>query len=285
MKNIKLYFELMRFHKPIGIFLLLWPTWWALWIAAHGFPSINNFIIFTLGVIIMRAAGCVINDIADRKLDLKVARTQTRPITSGKISTKNALILFFLLCAIAFILVLLTNRLTITLSFFALLTAMIYPFMKRYTHWPQLILGIAFSFSIPMAFAAQINAVPIIAVLLMLANIAWTIAYDTQYAMVDRDDDLKIGIKSTAILFGKWDRLIIGLFQLITIALLCVAGLMMRFSFIYFSGVLIGLFLFIYQQKLIAARDPALCFRAFLNNHWVGMVVFAGLFWETIKLP
>lgn len=278
-KIIAPYFELMRFHKPIGIFLLLWPTWWALWIAARGFPSIRNFVIFTLGVIIMRAAGCVINDFADRKLDLHVLRTQTRPITSGRISPKNAIILFFSLCSIAFILVLFTNLLTIILSFFALLTAMIYPFMKRHTHWPQLILGIAFSFSIPMAFAAQTNTVPIIAIILMLANIAWTMAYDTQYAMVDREDDLKIGIKSTAILFGKHDRLMIGLFQLMTIILLCITGLMMQFSFIYFIGILFGLFLFIYQQKLIAARKSTDCFRAFLNNHWVGMAVFAGLFW------
>ena len=277
-KMIAPYFELMRFHKPIGIFLLLWPTGWALWIAAHGFPSIKNFIIFTLGVIIMRAAGCVINDFADRKLDLHVSRTQTRPITSGKMTSKNALILFFALCVIAFILVLFTNLFTVILAFFALLTAMIYPFMKRYTYWPQLVLGIAFSFSIPMAFAAQTNSVPIIAVLLMFANIAWTIAYDTQYAMVDRHEDLKAGIKSTAILFGKHDRLIIGLFQLMATFLLCIIGLVMRFSFIYFVAILIGFLLFIYQQKLMKTREPSNYFRAFLNNHWVGMVVFVGIF-------
>lgn len=282
MKNIKPYFELMRFHKPIGIFLLLWPTWWALWIAARGFPNIKNFIIFTLGVIVMRAAGCVINDLADRKFDLHVTRTKSRPITSGKISSKNALILFFSLCLIALILVLFTNLLTIILAFFALLTATIYPFMKRHTHWPQLVLGIAFSFSIPMAFAAETNSIPTIAFLLMLATIAWTIAYDTQYAMIDREDDLKIGIKSTAILFGRQDRLIIGLFQLIAIILLCMMGLLIQYSFVYFMAIFIVFLLFIYQQALMKTREPNHYFQAFLNNHWVGMTVFAGIFLENI---
>jgi 4-hydroxybenzoate polyprenyltransferase len=255
----------------------LWPTLWALWIAAHGFPSVKNLIIFVLGVILMRSAGCVINDFADRKVDLHVARTQLRPLTTGKISTKEAIILFLILCAMAFILVLFTNLLTVLLSIFAVITAFIYPFMKRYTHWPQLILGIAFSFSIPMAFTAQINHVPFIAWLLMSANILWTIAYDTQYAMVDRDDDLKIGVKSTAILFGENDRLIIGLFQSAFVLLMCVIGFLERFSVIYFVSVFFAVLLFIYQQVLIAHQIPKKCFRAFLNNQWVGVVIFVGV--------
>jgi len=275
--RLKLYFQLMRLHKPIGILLLLWPTLWALWIAAHGFPSLKNLIIFVLGVILMRSAGCVINDFADRTVDLHVARTKLRPLTSGKISAHEAIILFVILCAIAFALVLLTNVLTILLSVFAVITAFIYPFMKRYTHWPQLILGIAFSFSIPMAFAAETNHVPLIAWILMCANILWTIAYDTQYAMVDREDDLKIGVKSTAILFGRYDRWMIGLFQGAFILLMCVIGFLENFSVVYFAGVFFAVLLFIYQHILIAKRVPEKCFHAFLNNQWGGMVIFIGV--------
>lgn len=274
---LKPYFELMRFHKPIGLFLLLWPTGWALWIAAHGFPSIKNFIIFTLGVIVMRAAGCVINDFADRDIDLHVARTKYRPITSGKITAKNALILFFMLCLIGFILALFTNRLTIILSFFALLSATIYPFMKRHTHWPQLFLGIAFSFSIPMAFAAETNTLPAMGFLLMLATIFWTIVYDTEYAMIDREDDLKIGIKSTAILFGKYDRWVIGLFQIVCLLFLYFVGMIAHLHYIYFFALSAVLLLFLYQQKLMRTRLPENYFRAFLNNNWVGLVVFLGI--------
>lgn len=275
--RLKSYFELMRFHKPIGTFLLLWPTWWALWMAARGFPSIKNFIIFTLGVVIMRAAGCVMNDFADRDVDLHVARTKSRPITSGNITPSHALILFFMLCLIGLTLVLFTNMLTIVLSIFALMTATIYPFMKRYTHWPQLILGIAFSFSIPMAFAAETNTLPLISFLLMLANIFWTIAYDTAYAMVDRHDDLKIGIKSTAILFGKYDRWIIGLFQIMSVLLLFFIGIITKLNGIYFLGLLISILLFLYQQTLLSTRLPENYFRAFLNNNWVGLSIFLGI--------
>lgn len=271
------YLELMRFHKPVGIFLLLWPTLWALWIASGGFPSTKNLFIFIGGVVLMRAAGCVINDIADRKLDLQVKRTQTRLITSGKISVHNALLLFFALCLMAFLLVLMTNPLTILLSFFALCVATFYPFAKRYTHFPQVILGIAFSFAIPMAFSAVHNHIPAIAWLIMIINMLWTVMYDTLYAMVDRDDDLKIGIKSTAILFGKCDKLMIGLLQLTVITLLCLLGFLLNFLLIYFVAVFIALLLFIYQQKLISDRIPDKCFQAFLNNQWVGLIVFIGI--------
>lgn len=277
MQKIKYYFQLMRFNKPIGTLLLLWPTLWALWIAARGLPSIKNIFIFIVGVILMRAAGCVINDVADRKFDLNVARTKLRPLTSGKISTRESIILFSILCAIAFILVLFTNKLTILLSFFAVIAAIIYPFMKRHTYWPQLFLGIAFSFSIPMAFAAETNHVSFIAWILMCANILWTIAYDTQYAMTDREDDVKIGIKSTAILFGKYDRMMIALFQFGFIFLLCYLGFLEKFSVIYFMSIFITVLFFIYQQILISKRQPSNCLRAFLNNQWVGMIIFLGI--------
>ena len=275
--KIKNYIELTRLNKPIGILLLLWPTLWALWIAADGFPSIKNIFIFTVGVILMRSAGCVINDFADRKYDPHVSRTRQRPLATGKISSRKAIILFAGLCLIAFILVLLTNRLTVLLAFFAVITAIIYPFMKRYTHWPQFILGLAFSFSIPMAFAAETNHVPLIALFIMLINILWTIMYDTQYAMVDRLDDLKVGIKSTAILFGNFDCLIIGIFQYAVIVLLCVLGFLLSFTRPFYIAIIIGFLLFQYQQKLISRREPEKCLRAFLNNQWFGLVIFVGI--------
>lgn len=267
----------MRFHKPIGILLLLWPTLWALWIAAHGFPSIKNLVIFVMGVVFMRAAGCVINDVADRQFDLYVARTKNRPITTGKISPKNALILFIVLCLMAFALVLFTNKPTILLAICAVLIATGYPFAKRYTHWPQVLLGIAFSFSIPMAFTAETGKLSIVALILMLANIAWTIAYDTQYAMTDRSDDMKIGIKSTAILFGVYDRIMVGLFQSIAILLLMLVGVLESFSISYFAAIFIAFLFMLYQHYLIARREPKKCFQAFLNNQWVGLVVFLGI--------
>lgn len=275
--KIKPYFQLMRFHKPIGFFLLLWPTMWALWISARGFPSIKNLAIFVLGVIIMRAAGCVINDFADRQFDGHVTRTKNRPIPTGDISPRGAITLFTALCLIAAVLILFTNTLTIILAFFALLTAIIYPFMKRYTHWPQLILGIAFSFSVPMAFAAQLGRLTPTAYILMLSTILWTIAYDTQYAMTDREDDLKIGIKSTAILFGKYDYLIIGLLQSAAVALLCVIGWREMLSTSYFIAIFVGILLFIFQQFLIATHKPENYTRAFLNNHWFGLIIFVGI--------
>ncbi len=282
-KKIKSYVELMRLHRPIGILLLLWPTLWALWIAAAGFPSVKNLCIFVIGVVLMRSAGCVINDFADRKFDAHVARTKNRPLATGVVSARGAIILFVALCAIAFVLVLFTNALTVLLAFFAVLTAAIYPFMKRFTHWPQLILGIAYSFSIPMAFAAETQKISFFAGILMLANILWAIAYDTQYAMVDREDDLKIGIKSTAVLFGKYAQLIIGLFQCVVIAVLCLLGYWESFSAVYFGAIFLASLLFIYQQLLISKAEPQKCFKAFLNNQWVGLIVFLGILLQFIR--
>lgn len=271
------YFQLMRLHKPIGILLLLWPTLWALFIAANDFPSIKNIFIFVFGVILMRSAGCVINDIADRNFDAHVARTKSRPITAKKIKPKNAFILFIFLCTAAFFLVLFTNKLTILLSFVAVIIAIIYPFMKRYTYWPQLVLGIAFSFSIPMAFAAEINYIPSVALLMMLINILWTILYDTEYAMIDRADDITIGIKSTAILFGKFDRVMIGCLQCSVIILLFFLGFMLSLSYIYFCSIFVCILLFAYQQTLMTKHEPEKCMCAFLNNQWIGLLVFLGI--------
>lgn len=275
--NCKPYLQLMRLDKPIGTSLLLWPTLWALWFAARGFPNTKILLIFIFGVIVMRAAGCVVNDIADRHVDRHVTRTKNRPLTSELISLRGALILFFILCIIAFILVLMTNTLTIKLSFAALTIAIIYPFMKRYTYFPQFILGIAFSFSIPMAFAALTNHIPGYAFLLMLANGIWIVAYDTQYAMVDRPDDIRIGIKSTAILFGSYERMIIGVLQAIFILLLCTIGFIEKMGWIYFFALFIAMCFFVYQHSLIAKRDASHCFRAFLNNQWIGLIIFVAI--------
>lgn len=274
------YILLARWDKPIGTLLLLWPTLWALWIAAEGMPDLDVLIVFTLGVFFMRSAGCVINDYADRKVDAHVKRTALRPITDGRISPKSALTFFFALTLVSFALVLTMNSLTIMLSFVAVALASCYPFMKRYTHLPQVVLGMAFGWAIPMGFAAQMGEVPSYAWLLFIANICWTVAYDTLYAMVDRDDDVKIGIKSTAILFGKKDKLIVGLLQLVTLLLLGVLGQMLQLSFAYFFGLLITAGLFVYQQKLIVTRERDVCFKAFLHNNYVGMVIFVALFFS-----
>lgn len=271
------YFRLMRLHKPIGIFLLLWPTLWALWIASHGHPHFKNVIIFVLGVIVMRSAGCVINDFADKDFDLHVTRTKNRPITTGEISKNHALILFLILCAIAFALVLLTNAHTIFLSCLALSIAILYPFTKRFFHCPQMILGVAFSMGVPMAFTAENTAFTKITWLLMLANIFWVILYDTEYAMTDREDDLKIGVQSTAIFFGKYDCVAVGLLQSIMIALLVFLGLSFHLSIMYFIFLTVAAILFFYQQHLMTTRDPQKCFQAFLNNHWVGLIIFLGI--------
>lgn len=271
------YARLMRLDKPIGIYLLLWPTLWGLWVAAEGFPDQKVLVIFVLGVILMRSAGCVINDFADRKIDRHVERTKERPLTSGRVSTAEALTLFASLTLIAFLLVLMTNWLTVGLSVFAALLATTYPFMKRFTHMPQLVLGMAFGMSIPMAFAAQTGEVPAIAWLLYTANVLWTLTYDTMYAITDREDDLKIGVKSTAILFGEHDRLILGVLQLLTLLALYTAGNNLNFSGWYSAGLWGAGLLFVYHQYLIKDRDGALCFKAFLHNHWVGMVIFLGI--------
>jgi len=271
------YALLMRLEKPIGIYLLLWPTLWALWIAANGFPDPKILMIFVAGVILMRSAGCVINDFADRKIDRHVARTKDRPITSGRVSSTEALTLFATLTLIAFLLVLMTNWLTIGLSVIAALLATSYPFMKRYTYLPQLVLGMAFGMSIPMAFAAQTGEVPAIAWLIYTANVLWTLTYDTMYAITDREDDLKIGVKSTAILFGEHDRLILAILQLLTLLALFITGQQLALGGWFYTGLWLAAALFIYHQFLIKDRDGALCFKAFLHNHWVGLVIFLGI--------
>ena len=271
------YIQLMRLDRPIGTLLLLWPTLWAVWIAGNGTPSLKTVVIFILGVIIMRAAGCVINDFADRDFDGDVERTKGRPLATGAISAKKALALFCGLGLLAFVLVLFLNELTFWLSFGGLGLAVLYPFTKRFSFMPQLFLGAAFSWAIPMAFAAETGAVPEIAWLLYVANLVWTVAYDTEYAMVDRDDDLKIGIKSTAVLFGRWDTRIIALLQLATLGLLAWAGSLLALGGFYWLGWLAMGATFVHQQRLIKSRDRDRCFQAFLNNHWSGLLLFAGL--------
>jgi len=277
LSKAKAYWQLARFDRPIGSLLLLWPTLWALFLAADGFPNPQVLVVFVLGVIFMRAAGCVINDFADRNFDGHVKRTAQRPMPSGKISEREALGLFGLLVLISFLLVLTMNRLTIMLSVVGLLLAAAYPFMKRFTHLPQLILGMAFGWSIPMAYAAQAGELPVAAWLLFTANILWTIAYDTQYAMVDRDDDLKVGIKSTAILFGRSDKIAVGLLQLGTLVVLIAIGAMLALHQLYFWFLLLAAALFVYQQMLIREREREPCFKAFLNNNYVGMLVCIGI--------
>lgn len=269
-----------RIDKPIGIYLLLWPTYWALWVAQDGIPSLHLLAVFTLGVFIMRSAGCVINDLADRKVDGQVKRTQNRPLVTGAITTTEALTLFFFLILNALILVLTLQTYTIILSTVAVFLAIIYPFMKRYTNLPQVFLGAAFSWGMIMAFAELTGEIPNVAWLLFAANLCWTVAYDTMYAMVDRDDDLKIGVKSTAILFGVFDKRIILMLQLLTLLLLYLVGEILAFGWPYQLSLLICTGLFIYQQLLIADRNRDKCFNAFLHNHFVGVVIFAGIFVE-----
>ncbi|HFQ4945278.1 TPA: 4-hydroxybenzoate octaprenyltransferase [Vibrio vulnificus] len=277
-EKAKAYWQLMRMDRPIGTLLLLWPTLWALIIAAEGTPDWHVLLVFVLGVVLMRSAGCVINDFADRKVDGHVKRTQQRPLPSGRVTAKEAVILFLLLGISSFLLVLTMNPLTIQLSFAGIVLAFIYPFMKRYTHLPQLFLGLAFSWAIPMAWAAQANELPWVVWFVFAINALWTIAYDTQYAMVDRDDDIQIGVKSTAILFGRHDKLIIGLLQLLTLVMLVWLGLHYQLGQSFYWSVLAAGALFVYQQHLIRHRQRELCFQAFLNNNYVGMVLALGLF-------
>ncbi|WP_286240593.1 4-hydroxybenzoate octaprenyltransferase [Neptuniibacter halophilus] len=277
MEKLKAYGRLMRVEKPIGTYLLLWPTYWALWIAAEGVPPLDLLIIFTLGVFLTRSAGCVINDFADRKIDGHVKRTAGRPLPSGEVTAREALVLFSGLMLLAFILVLFTNLNTVLLSFAALLLAACYPFMKRYTHLPQLVLGAAFGWAIPMAFSAVGGDVPAIAWLIYCAKLLWTIAYDTMYAMVDRDDDLRIGVKSTAVLFGDADKVIIGLLQITTLLALILVGIQVGLGLAYYLGLAAASGLFVYQQWLIRERERQPCFRAFLNNHYAGLLIFIGL--------
>jgi len=271
------YALLMRLDRPIGIFLLLWPTLWALWIAAEGVPRIGVLLVFVFGVALMRSAGCVINDYADRKIDPHVERTRERPIAAGRVTPNEALKLFAALIVTAFLLVLFMNSLTIMLSFVGVILAALYPFTKRYTYLPQLFLGAAFGWAVPMAFAAQTGAVPQVAWLLFIATVLWATAYDTIYAMVDRKDDIKVGVKSTAILFGDLDRVIIGIIQGMVLLTLIVVGVQLKLGIFYYLGLLVAAGLSGYQQWLIRDRHLPLCFKAFLNNHWFGMAVFLGL--------
>jgi len=276
-ERLEQYWVLARFDRPIGILILLWPALWALWVAGDGKPDWPVLAVICSGVVVMRAAGCVINDYADRGFDPHVERTKQRPIAAGKVNPKEALMVFAVLCLIAFGLVLLLNIYTIVLSFVGAFLAASYPFMKRYTHLPQAYLGIAFGWAVPMSFAAQSNAIPAVAWVMYLAVVLWSLIYDTMYAMVDKDDDLKIGVKSTAILFGDYDRQIIAALQLVMLGLLVIVGQMQYLGWPYYLGLLVATGLSIYQQGLIFHREKALCFKAFLNSNWFGMVVFIGL--------
>ena len=276
------YIRLMRLDKPIGSLLLLWPTYWALFLSADGWPDLDILFIFTSGVFIMRTAGCVINDFADRKIDKHIVRTQQRPLATGEISSNSALVLFGLLLLIALGLVLQTNILTIKLSLIAVLLATLYPFTKRWTNLPQLVLGAAFGMSVPMAFSAQTGVVPLTAWLVFIATLVWTLIYDTFYAMADRDEDLKIGVKSTAILFAKYDQIIITLLQILLIIMLILIGNVFDLGLIYdFSLVIISFFM-IYHQFLLKKRQKEEYFKAFLNNNFIGMTAFLGIFLSVI---
>jgi len=275
---LRAYIQLMRLDKPIGILLLLWPTLWALWLASNGIPDLKILFIFIAGVVTMRTAGCIINDFADRNFDKYVQRTANRPLTTGVIAPKKALVLFFCLLTFAFILVLQLNRLTILLSLGGLFLAVLYPFTKRFLHCPQLILGFAFAWGVPMAFSALLNDIPPVAWWLFSAAVLWPIAYDTQYAMADREDDKKIGIKSSAIWFGRYDRFAIALLQGGVLILLIVVGVLKELNVICFFSLAVAFLLMLYQQYLMKDREAISCFKAFLNNHWIGLVIFLGIF-------
>ncbi|QOJ23384.1 MAG: 4-hydroxybenzoate octaprenyltransferase [Gammaproteobacteria bacterium] len=283
--RIKTYAQLMRLDKPIGILLLLWPMLWGLWFAAQGFPDGLILVIFVLGTVLMRSAGCVINDFADRKIDSHVERTKNRPMAAGRVSSKEALWLAAGLSICAFLLVLPLNQLTILLSVPALFLAGTYPFTKRFFAMPQAYLGIAFSFGIPMAFAAQTGSLPSIIWILMLANLFWVIAYDTAYAIVDKPDDLKIGIKTSAITFGQFDVLGVMVCHACFLAIMLLIGQLQQMNLAYYAGLITASGLIAYQYKLIRNRDRALCFKAFLHNNWVGMAVFAGIVLDFAIFP
>ncbi|MEE4173053.1 MAG: 4-hydroxybenzoate octaprenyltransferase [Xanthomonadales bacterium] len=276
------YWRLMRFDRPIGILLLLWPTLWALWLAAGGLPSIGNLLIFVIGVVVMRAAGCVANDLADRDFDPHVERTRSRPLASGALSPRQARVLLAGLLLLAFTLVLLTNALTIRLSFVGAALALSYPFFKRFVDVPQVVLGIAFGWSIPMAFAAETGAIAPVAWALLAINVLYAVIYDTFYAMVDREDDRLIGVRSTALLFGRQDLRIIGLLQASMLVLCLVLGWQQGWHWPWYTAVAVVAALFVHQLVSTRSREREACFRAFLNNNWVGMALFAGIVGETL---
>jgi len=276
-ERLRQYGLLMRIDRPIGSLLVLWPTLWALWIAGEGHPDAFVTLIFALGVFVMRSAGCVINDFADREFDPHVARTRSRPLAAGRVSPREALLLFVVLIGVAFALVLTLNRLTLLLSLVAVPLAASYPFMKRFTYLPQVHLGVAFGWAVPMAFAAQTNDLPPIAWLMLISIVLWAVAYDTMYAMVDRDDDIYVGVKSTAILFGELDRAMVGIMQLSFLVVMLLIGHQLEFGRYYYLGVAVAGALSLYQQYLIRNREPRECFKAFLNNNWLGAAIFVGL--------
>lgn len=277
LERLSLYEKLMRLDKPIGILLLLWPTLWAVWIASNGKPDWIVVWIFVLGTVLMRSAGCVINDYADRDFDPLVARTKERPLAARRVSTREALMLAGGLSVAAFLLIIRFNKLTWMMAAIALFLAASYPFTKRFLAIPQAYLGVAFGFGIPMAFAAITNAIPAVAWVMLLANVFWAIAYDTEYAMVDREDDRKIGIHSSALLFGPYDVIAVVISHLIALALLALTGMLLGFGIFYFAGLIAAAWFVGFQYHLIKNRDTVQCFEAFLNNKWFGGMVFAGI--------
>jgi 4-hydroxybenzoate polyprenyltransferase len=277
------YFRLMRFDKPIGILLLVYPTLWALFLASDGIVEQKLMLIFVTGVILMRSAGCIVNDIADRKIDKLVERTQNRPLASGEIDVDSAFKLFIFLIVLALILVFLTNPLTIKLSVIAVSFAVLYPFTKRWTHLPQFVLGLAFAMSVPMVFSATLNRLPCSMWWLFVATVVWTVIYDTMYAMADREEDLAIGVKSSAVLFGAYDRIILAGLQLLLLAIFCVVGYVFMLENGYFVSIFIVALLMIYHQLLIRNREKKACFKAFLHNHWIGLVVLLGIVFDKLK--
>ncbi|MBC6413738.1 MAG: 4-hydroxybenzoate octaprenyltransferase [Chromatiales bacterium] len=281
--HLKIYLMLVRLNRPIGIYLLLWPTLWALWLAADGVPDGRVLLIFIIGVILMRSAGCAINDYADHKVDALVERTKNRPVASGRISPLEALFVFAVLIVLAFFLIIQTNVLTVYMAFIALFLVISYPFIKRIHSLPQLHLGLAFGWTIPMAYTAQTNELPPLAGwLLYVANIFWVLAYDTMYAMADRHDDKVAGIKSSALLFDDYDRLVIAVFQIMSMILLVLAGYLQALGWFYYNGLAVAVAFIVYQQYLIKNRDTRLCLRAFNNNNYFGMVVFIGLLIDSL---
>ena len=275
--RLREYVRLTRLDRPIGIYLVLWPMMWAIWIASSGHPDPLVLVVFLVGVVLMRSAGCAINDFADRDIDPHVRRTTQRPLAAGTIRPVEALWVFAALSLLSFALVLLMNRLTVLLSVPGVLLAASYPFTKRYTYLPQAYLGVAFGWAIPMAFAAQTGTVPQPAWLIFTATVLWALVYDTMYAMADREDDLKIGVKSSAILFGRFDKVMIGLFQVLVLSILVLVGLSFGMGPFYYGGLAAASGFGLYQQYLIKDRDPGRCFQAFLNNHYLGAAVFAGV--------
>ena len=281
-ERLSLYLQLTRLNRPIGILLLLWPTLWGVWIAGAGHPAWHIVLIFVLGTVLMRSAGCAINDYADRDFDRYVKRTSERPVTSGRISPREAVWVGVCLSLLAFVLILPLNNLTLLLSFPAVFLAASYPYTKRFLAIPQAYLGIAFGFGIPMAFAAQLGSVPAAAWLLLVANVFWAIAYDTEYAMVDRDDDIHLGIHSAALLFGKYDVAAVMVCYAITLALLAWAGQMTGLGWFYYAGLLVAVGIAIYHYTLIRGRQREQCFKAFLHNNWFGAAVFAGIVLDSL---